>query len=480
MFKISDKRITDFFHTISANLISLIAGIITAFIIPKFLNIEQYGYLKIFTFYITYVGILHFGFNDGIYVRFGNIDYDKLPQKKFRFLFRFLFVFQLLITMVFTVLVLLFINDFNRKLVYIFIIINMIILNLNTFFDFINQFTKRFKLYSIIMIFSKILYIVFCIIIIIFKGKNFVYFAAFQTVVNLIILLIYFTTSRELIFGKSEKLIENKKFIVNLFSIGIFVMIGNLMSKIIVGLDRIFIDKLFTIKDFAMYSFAISILNLFYMLITAVTTVVYPYLARTKDIKLRFLYRRMKIFVFILIGFSLCGYFVLVPIINGFLGNYSSSLKLLLILFPTVLYNCQIIIVSSNYYKIMKYQKEYTFNNFFAFTCSLIVIIISIYIHKNLYSITISTLISFIIWMLYCDMFFSKKLHDNYTKLHIADILNTLSFLLCGFFLKWYIGFFVYILIFLLIVFIFFRNDVMEIKNKKLDYFLINDLNLKE
>ncbi|MFT8316570.1 MAG: hypothetical protein ABF633_20305, partial [Clostridium sp.] len=126
MFKISDKRIMDFVHTISANLISLISGIITAFIIPKFLNIEQYGYLKIFTFYITYVGILHFGFNDGIYVKFGDVDYNKLPQTKFRFLFKFLLIFQLIITIISIFLILLFINDFNRVLVYLFIAVNII------------------------------------------------------------------------------------------------------------------------------------------------------------------------------------------------------------------------------------------------------------------------------------------------------------------------------------------------------------------
>lgn len=472
MFKILDKRIVDFAYTISANLISLISGIITAFVIPKFLNIEQYGYLKVFTFYITYVGILHLGFNDGIYVTFGNKDYDKIPKRKFRILFRFLVMFQLIITILSIILIVFFINDFNRRLIYIFIAINIIILNLNTFFDFTNQFTKRFKLYSIVLVFSKILYITFCIIVIILGKKSFIYFALIQTIVNLTVLFIYFITSKELVFGESEKLLDNKKLILNLFSIGIFVMIGNLMSKIIVGLDRIFIDKFFTIKDFAMYSFAISLLNLFYVLISAITTVVYPYLSRIKNNKLKFLYRKMKIFVFMLIGFLLCGYFILVPIINKFLYNYSSSLKLLLILFPTVLYNCQIIIVSSNYYKRMKYQKEYTFNNIFAFTSSIIIIIMSLFIYKNLYSIAIGTLVSFIIWMFYCDIFFAKKFHDNYVKLHIADIANTVSFLLCGLFLKWYIGFFIYILIFCLILFIFFREDVIKIKNDKLDYFL--------
>lgn len=471
MFKISDKRIIDFFYTISGNLISLISGVITAFIIPKFLNIEQYGYLKIFTFYVSYVGIFHFGFNDGIYVNFGKLNYDELPKKKFRLFFRFLYTFQFIISILFLTYTLIFITDFSRKLIYVFISINIILLNLSTFFDFVNQFTKRFKLYSIILILSKVLYVISCIIIIVFKKNNYIPFMISQTIVNLNILIIYIITSRQLVFGEREKLNMNKKLIKNLFSIGIFVMIGNLMSQIIVGIDRMFIDRLFTIKEFAMYSFCISILTLFYTLTSAITTVVYPYLARTQFNKLKFLYRNMKVFVFLSIGFLLSGYFFLVPFINHFLPNYANSLKLLLILFPTVLYNCQIIIVSSNYYKVMKYQKEYTINNFFAFISSFIMIIISIYIYKNLGVIAISTLISFIIWMFYCDIFFARKFKDNYIKLHVVDILNTLIFLFCGLLLKWYVGFFVYIAMFCILVFIFFKKDIVDIKNKKLDYF---------
>lgn len=132
-FQIRDRRVKDLIRTFTANMVSLATGFITAFILPKFLNMEQYGYLRIFTFYITYVGIMHFGFNDGIYVKYGNYDYEDIPKDKFKAYFNILAKFQITIALIITIIALFFIKDINRKSVFVFIGINTFILNLNTF-----------------------------------------------------------------------------------------------------------------------------------------------------------------------------------------------------------------------------------------------------------------------------------------------------------------------------------------------------------
>ena len=55
----------------SSNVINLLIGIITGFLVPAFLSLDQYAYLKTFTLYIGFVGILHFGFIDGLYIKYG-------------------------------------------------------------------------------------------------------------------------------------------------------------------------------------------------------------------------------------------------------------------------------------------------------------------------------------------------------------------------------------------------------------------------
>ena len=49
-----DKKIKDLMYAFSANFLNFLMGFVTGFIIPKFLGIDDYAYLKLFTFYITY------------------------------------------------------------------------------------------------------------------------------------------------------------------------------------------------------------------------------------------------------------------------------------------------------------------------------------------------------------------------------------------------------------------------------------------
>ena len=65
-------------YSISSNLVSLIISTIVILIIPKIIGVEEYGYWQLYLFYTSYIGFLHFGWNDGIYLRYGGKEYKKL------------------------------------------------------------------------------------------------------------------------------------------------------------------------------------------------------------------------------------------------------------------------------------------------------------------------------------------------------------------------------------------------------------------
>ena len=155
-----DKKIKDLMYAFSANFLNFLMGFVTGFIIPKFLGIDDYAYLKLFTFYITYVGVAHLGFLDGIYIKYGAYDYEDLPKERFRGYVRFLIVFQIIEAILLSIVTFVVIGNENRIIIMLFTIFNMIILNLTNLWTFIHQFTKRFKLFSINTILTKLLYVV--------------------------------------------------------------------------------------------------------------------------------------------------------------------------------------------------------------------------------------------------------------------------------------------------------------------------------
>ena len=59
-----------------ANGISFFISALITFIIPKFLNVENYAYVQLYIFYTSYVSFLHYGWVDGIRLRYGGIFYE--------------------------------------------------------------------------------------------------------------------------------------------------------------------------------------------------------------------------------------------------------------------------------------------------------------------------------------------------------------------------------------------------------------------
>lgn len=77
------KFIRDFSYTITSNFVSIMVSTLVILIIPKLIGIKEYGYWQLYLFYSSYVGFLHFGWLDGIYLRYGGKEYRDLDKSYF-------------------------------------------------------------------------------------------------------------------------------------------------------------------------------------------------------------------------------------------------------------------------------------------------------------------------------------------------------------------------------------------------------------
>ena len=59
-------------------------GVVRSFVVPLMLGIVEFGYWQTYLLYVGFVGVFCFGFNDGIYLRFGGVDAKNMPQLKLR------------------------------------------------------------------------------------------------------------------------------------------------------------------------------------------------------------------------------------------------------------------------------------------------------------------------------------------------------------------------------------------------------------
>ena len=457
-----NTKLKNIYYTLGANILTFLMGIITAFVIPKSILTNDYAYIKIFAFYITYVGISHLGFLDGIYIKYGAYDYKDIPKERFRGYFKYLLSLQIIESIILIMIVSALNIDSDRSFIMVLTIINMVIMNLTTFFAFIHQFTKRFKLFSVNLVINKLIYVFGALIFIYSNMLGYKPFVILQTLINLLILFIYIYINKELVFGKSDSIIKNLRKYLKLSKSGFFIMIGNFMGIFILGLDKLFIDIFFEVKDFAMYSFAYTLIALFFILVNSITTVIYPYLSRMNSENSAMVYSRIRIGLSSMMSVVLVGYFVLKAIVINFLPKYIDSLDILIFLVPTILYSSQINILIANYYKILKETKAYTKNNLVAFAIGLVTNIIAYVFFKSSLAIAMATLISFAIWLLYSDCYFAKKIGIKFKKATILEVSTIIIFIICANMEDLFIGAIIYISMIIAILSIFYFKDLKE------------------
>ena len=88
------QLLKDFGFVIFSNLQTLSISTIIVLVVPKIIGVKEYGYWQLFMFYSSYLGILHIGWLDGIYLRYGGEMYEDLNKKLFHNQFWLLMTFQ--------------------------------------------------------------------------------------------------------------------------------------------------------------------------------------------------------------------------------------------------------------------------------------------------------------------------------------------------------------------------------------------------
>ncbi|MGZ1192297.1 hypothetical protein ACXO4N_09455, partial [Lactobacillus delbrueckii subsp. bulgaricus] len=94
-----DKKLRNGIFTVFlANIINLFFSLSTNLLLPKYLSVETYAGIKTFQLYVSYVGLLHFGYIDGMYLKYGGVNLKKDIDKGFALNISTMRIFELTVT----------------------------------------------------------------------------------------------------------------------------------------------------------------------------------------------------------------------------------------------------------------------------------------------------------------------------------------------------------------------------------------------
>ena len=436
----------------SANFIQLLSSIIVGFFVPAILSVDGYASLKTYTLYISYIGMLSFGFIDGIYIKYGGQNIDNIDKGILKGEHYFLITFQFIIMITFSI-----ISVLTKDIIIFLFAITILPTVMVGFHQNLNQATGNFKKYTRMMYIYSILYMVINVILaLIFKSQNYIYYCVVSFICNLIVFIIYEYKFMKQLTG--IKAVINKKDIINNMKIGFFILLGNIAVISFYSIDKWFVKLLLSTQDFAFYSFAISMLNIVNTLITAISIIFYNYLFNNNS---KEKIKRLETYLLILGSIASISYFVLAFIVNNFIEKYLPSLDIIAITFATFPYLVVIKALIVNLYKVNENKKQYVKVVSYMLIVSIIYNIIAYTISHSMQAIALATLCAFITWYIYSSITVKNLCLDK--KNLIFTFFITIIFLLTSHLNNYIIGGLVYTITLIICIITLYKDITKEI-----------------
>ena len=441
----------NFLRVFSANMLILVSGLITGFVIPGILSVDQYSNLKTITFYASYITVLHFGFCDGIFLKYGRLDQEDINNEHLKFEHKVMQTVQYLIATV----ILLF-GIYDKNVIILLVAITIVPTNMLSFHQQFAQAKGDFKTFVAISYATTLIYTLACIVGGIFKIDNYLYFASVSILSSA---LVYFVL--EFRFVKENWSIKSKYYngIWEIYKSGIPILLGNFVIQLFYAIDRWFIKLFYSNTEFAYFSFALSMLSVIDKVISAISIVFYSYFFKIKEHHLIY---KLKIYIVIISSFASFSYFAFATIIQLFLKNYIPSLSIIAISFASFPYMFVILSIFVNLYKTGDNKIRYVKMVGFMTGIAILYNAVGMFFYKKYIVIALATTLVYITWyFLGCYRDF-KYLKPNKKELIYLSV-STISFLITSHIENWIIGAFMYLAAMTIISFSIYKEYMLDI-----------------
>ena len=426
---LSNNIVKNFSWVFGAKLLVLFISMARAIILPKFLSVEGFGYWEIYWFYSCYAAIFCFGYNDGLYLKYGGFEYSDLPAIQIRSANRLLLGILSSISILGIAGLWFWGPKNNEFFSFIFVILNIPVVCFTGILIYIFQITNQFKKYSFFSAVDKILVIVVIIAMILVDKVHYQYIVLADFIGRFFVISLMIIRAKELLLGETLKIKQSFNFLWENISIGIKLMIANFMGMLLIGTGKIIVQLFGDIREFAIYSFGVSITGLILTAVTAISLVLYPSLKRISQERYPDLFCQVNSFTRLFGVIALLGYFPCVLFIEWFYPKYISIIPFLNIFFLVVYTNIKISVLTNTFFNVLRREKDMLRANLMCIGIFIIISIVAFNVDKRIWVIAFCTLVALLFRAYYSEMFLSVKLRIIDKQYLVSEIAYLIIFL---------------------------------------------------
>lgn len=429
--------------SVGAQAISLIVSLLINLCVPKFVDEYQYAYWQTYLLYAGYVGLLHLGLLDGIVLRYAKYDYEELDKKKMNFFFYTLVFFLMIFSLCGIGLGIIFGEGIGTLQVYL-ISISIITKNLLTFSSYSFQITNRIKQYARAIILQRFFYGLFIIVFLILGVNSFYYFCIADILTDIVGFIYSIRYNKEIYRPQKNSFEDKLRELTDTLHAGITLLIANFSSNFIVGSSKIVIQTFWPPLVFGKVAFGFSITNIFLNFVTAISVVLFPSLKRIDEQELPKVYTTIRSIMMPLLLLLMLCYFPGGVLLKTWLPKYKDSLIFAGILLPSIIYTTNVNLLTNNYLKVYRKEKEMFKLNVSCILIELSGLCVISYFVKNVTVVLLWTVLIILLRSLKAEQTVSRIIGFSFVKEQKREITLSALFIFCVISMNWWHGFILY------------------------------------
>ena len=430
--------------------IALLSSVAVGLLLPKIFSVTDYGYFKMFTLYAVYTGLLHFGFIDGILLKLAGKEYEELDVEKVRAYTKFFVLFEVLVA-----LAVLLIGGLLAKgellFIVIMLVINMVAVNVTSYYQFVSQATQRFREYSVknlILSGAKLLLVggLFLMYALDLAAVSYKIYLVCLNLLDVFMMLWYIFMYRGITFGKKASFSAVKRDIIDIFKVGIVLTAAYQVSHLVLALDRQFVNLLFPMETFAVYSFGYNIVTMISTVVSSVSTVLLPMLKKgSREVVVGY-YKKGISMIAIVMACAIAAYFPLVLFIRWFLPGYVTSLTYIAVILPALVFTSGVTVIMFTVEKVLGTNLSFFKTSCVIFALGFVTNVAAYLIFKSPLAISYASLLTMAVWFLLESCLLGRRIGVGAAKEFAYILLISALFLSVTHLLQnVYLGFLLYV-----------------------------------
>lgn len=455
-------------YSLLANLVSFSISVILVLVAPKFLGPKEYGMWQLFLFYISFAGCCHFGWIDGIYLRYAGYFFERLSARVFSGQYLGIICLEIIIGALIYFCAVLFVKDPVHSYILRLSSVFPLLYNFNLLCNFALQITNRIKNYVILVLVEKTIFLIGFLLLIVFGFHYFIGFY-FIKILSLLAacaagalmckrLFTFSLPSFQMFFNEARE---------NIW-VGIKLLIANTSSVLVIGIIRYGISVGWDVITFGKVSLTLSISNFLMIFINSVSIVLFPMLKSISQKRLAPLYFQIRDVISFLLFSMLIFYYPMRLILGIWLPQYEDYLKYMVILFPVCVFESKVGLLVNTYLKDLRQEALMLKINIYAVLLSAVWTIISTVIVHNLDLAVLGIVVACAFRCIVSEHYIQKLLQIKLMKKICIDIILVLTFMISGYLFESFICTAIYTLTYAAILFWHRKSifmNIMRLKN---------------